>query len=183
MGNSSSFEISLKQIASKEEARILVTGMNWAGKTTILYKLNIGEVIVTCPTIGLILESVRFRNLTFAIWDLGCSLGFKTLWKYFHTNIKGIIFVIDSNDRERMDNLKWLLQEMLFEEMLSQLPILFFANKQDLPNAISLNEITEKLELFLIRGRIWRIQGCSAIRGDGLYEGIEWISHVLNFGS
>merc|ERR1719295_1692310 len=97
-----------------------------------------------------------------------------------------IIFVVDSNDRERIDDAsgadnsaKEELHRLLAEDELRHAVLLVFANKQDLPNAMSVNEVTEKLGLNQLRNRQWYIQGTSATTGDGLYEGLDWLSNTL----
>ena len=86
-------------------------------------------------------------------------------------NTQGIIFVVDSNDRERVSEAREELQRMLNEDELRDALLLVFANKQDLPNAMNAAEITDKLGLHSLRQRSWYIQATCATSGDGLYEG------------
>lgn len=90
-------------------------------------------------------------------------------------NTQGIIFVVDSNDRERVAEAREELQRMLNEDELRDALLLVFANKQDLPNAMNAAEITDKLGLHGLRQRTWYIQAACATSGDGLYEGLEWV--------
>jgi ADP-ribosylation factor protein 1 len=53
------------------EMRILMVGLDAAGKTTILYKLNLGEVVTTIPAIGFNVEEVSYKNISFHVWDVG----------------------------------------------------------------------------------------------------------------
>lgn len=94
-------------------------------------------------------------------------------------NTQGIIFVVDSNDRERVSEAREELQRMLNEDELRDALLLVFANKQDLPNAMNAAEITDKLGLHSLRQRQWFIQATCATSGDGLYEGLEWLSTNL----
>lgn len=55
----------------KSEMRILMLGLDAAGKTTILYKLKLGEVVSSVPTIGFNVESVEYKNINFTVWDIG----------------------------------------------------------------------------------------------------------------
>ncbi len=87
-----------------------------------------------------------------------------------------MIFVVDSNDRDRAGQAKDELQKMLAEEELRDACLLVFANKQDLPNAMSTAEVTEKLGLQSMRQREWYIQGSCATTGEGLYEGLDWLA-------
>ncbi|XP_013358705.1 PREDICTED: ADP-ribosylation factor 2-like isoform X2 [Chinchilla lanigera] len=140
MGNM--LEKLFKSVFGKKEMRILMVGLDAAGKTTILYKLKLGEIVTTIPTIGL-------------------------------------IFVADSNDRERVSEAREELTRMLAEDELRDAVLLVFANKQDLPNAMNAAEITDKLGLHALRHRNWYIQAICATSGDGLYEGLEWLSNQL----
>ena len=91
----------------------------------------------------------------------------------------GIIFVVDSNDRDRAVEAREELQRMLNEDELRDALLLVFANKQDLPNAMNAAEITDKLGLHNLRQRQWFIQSTCATSGDGLYEGLEWLNNNL----
>lgn len=162
-----------------KEMRILMVGLDAAGKTTILYKLKLGEVVSTMPTIGFNVETVEYKNISFTVWDVGGQDKIRPLWRYYFQNTQGIIFVIDSNDRDRIAEAREELQQMLNEDELRDALLLVFANKQDLPNAMNAAEITEKLGLHAIRLRPWYIQAACATSGDGLYEGLEWLSTNL----
>jgi ADP-ribosylation factor protein 1 len=94
-------------------------------------------------------------------------------------NTQGIIFVVDSNDRDRVGEARDELQRMLNEDELRDALLLVFANKQDLPNAMNAAEITDKLGLQMLRQRNWYIQATCATTGEGLYEGLEWLSTNL----
>ncbi|CAN0363502.1 unnamed protein product [Lampetra fluviatilis] len=89
----------------------------------------------------------------------------------------GLIFVVDSNDRERVNEAREELMRMLAEDELRDAVPLVFANKQDLPNAM--NEITVKLGVHSLRHRNWYIQATCATSGNGLYEGLDWLSNQL----
>ncbi|XP_043531236.1 ADP-ribosylation factor 2-like [Chiloscyllium plagiosum] len=161
---------------SKKEMRILMVGLDAAGKTTILYKLKLGEVVTTIPTIGFNVETVEYKNISFTVWDVGGQDKIRTLWKHYFQNTQGLIFVIDSNDRERINEARDELSRMLSEDELRDAVLLIFANKQDLPNAMTPAEITDKLSLHQMRQRIWHVQATCANNGEGLYEGLNWLS-------
>jgi len=177
----------LEKLVGKKEMRILMVGLDAAGKTTILYKLKLGEVVTTIPTIGFNVETVEYKSISFTVWDVGGQDKIRPLWRHYYQNTQGIIFVVDSNDRERIDDsagsentAKEELHRMLAEDELRDAVLLVFANKQDLPNAMSVNEITERLGLNSLRNRKWYIQATCATTGDGLYEGLDWLSNTLN---
>lgn len=167
------------KLFGNKEMRILMVGLDAAGKTTILYKLKLGEIVTTIPTIGFNVETVEYKNISFTVWDVGGQDKIRPLWRYYFQNTQGIIFVVDSNDRDRISEAREELQQMLSEDELRDALLLVFANKQDLPNAMNAAEITDKLGLHLIRQRQWYIQATCATTGDGLYEGLEWLSTNL----
>jgi ADP-ribosylation factor protein 1 len=163
----------------KKEMRILMVGLDAAGKTTILYKLKLGEIVTTIPTIGFNVETVEYKNIQFTVWEVGGQDKLRPLWRHYFQNTQGIIFVVDSNDRDRIVEAREELQRMLNEDELRDAILLVFANKQDLPNAMNAAEITDKLGLHSLRQRAWYIQSTCATSGDGLYEGLEWLATTL----
>lgn len=156
-----------------------MVGLDAAGKTTILYKLKLGEIVTTIPTIGFNVETVEYKNICFTVWDVGGQDKIRPLWKHYFQNTQGLIFVVDSNDRERVTEAQDELQKMLQEDELKDATVLVFANKQDLPNAMSASELTTKLGLNMLTGRGWYIQATCATQGQGLYEGLDWLSSQL----
>jgi len=169
-----------KNLIGKKEMRILMVGLDAAGKTTILYKLKLGEIVTTIPTIGFNVETVEYKNINFTVWDVGGQDKIRPLWRHYFQNTQGLIYVVDSNDRDRIGEANEELQKMLREDELRDATLLVFANKQDLPNAMSVSEITDKLGLHSLGSRKWYIQATCATTGDGLYEGLDWLSSALS---
>lgn len=178
-----SFSKLFSNLFGHKEMRILMVGLDGAGKTTVLYKLKLGEVVTTIPTIGFNVETVEYKNISFTVWDVGGQDKIRPLWRHYFRNTEGIIFVVDSNDRSRISEAREVLQRMLNEDEIRNAVLLVFANKQDLPEAMSAAEITEKLGLHSIRQRPWFIQATCATSGEGLYEGLEWLSNSLKNNS
>ncbi|VAH08623.1 unnamed protein product [Triticum turgidum subsp. durum] len=141
------------RLFAKKEMRILMVGLDAAGKTTILYKLKLGEIVTTIPTIGFNVETVEYKNISFTVWDVGGQDKIRPLWRHYFQNTQGLIFVVDSNDRERVVEARDELHRMLNEDELRDAVLLVFANKQDLPNAMNAAEITDKLGLHSLRQR------------------------------
>jgi len=162
-----------------KEMRILMVGLDAAGKTTILYKLKLGEIVTTIPTIGFNVETVDYNNTKFTVWDVGGQDKIRPLWRHYFQNTQGLIFVVDSNDSDRINEAREELMRMLAEDDLRDAVLLVFANKQDLPNAMRAAEITDKLGLHTLRSRTWYIQATCATSGDGLYEGLDWLANKL----
>ncbi|XP_031276708.1 ADP-ribosylation factor-like [Pistacia vera] len=93
----------LSRLFAKKEMRILMVGLDAAGKTTILYKLKLGEIVTTIPTIGFNVETVEYKNISFTVWNVGGQDKIRPLWRHYFQNTQGLIFVVDSNDRDYMD--------------------------------------------------------------------------------
>ncbi|KAL0477210.1 ADP-ribosylation factor [Acrasis kona] len=162
-----------------KEARILMVGLDAAGKTTILYKLKLDENVTTIPTIGFNVETVQYKKVTFTMWDVGGQDKIRPLWRHYYANTHAVIFVVDSNDRERIGEARDELHRMLGDDQLRDCILLCFANKQDLPNAMNAAEMTDKLSLHNLKQRNWFIQPCCATTGEGLFEGLDWLSSNL----
>jgi len=165
--------------STKREKRILMVGLDAAGKTTVLYKLKLGEIVTTIPTIGFNVETVQYKKINFTVWDVGGQDKIRPLWRHYYSNTNGLIFVVDSNDRDRIHEAAEELQKMLREDELKDAVLLVFANKQDLPGAMSVSEMTDKLGLHSVGARKWYIQSTCATSGDGLYEGLDWLAGNL----
>ena len=167
------------KLLGKKDVRILMLGLDAAGKTTILYQLKMGEIVKTIPTIGFNVESLDYKGLNFTVWDVGGQYKIRVLWKHYYQNTDGLIFVVDSNDKERMEEASEELMKMLAEEELKDCAVLVLANKQDLNGALSPGEVTEKLGMGQLKGRNWLVQGTSAATGQGIKEGLDWMASVL----
>ena len=203
---------------------MLILGLDNAGKTTILYKLQMGEVrsrdiftimaialhphqgcnafvsqvVTTVPTIGFNVETVQYKNLRFQVWDLGGQTSIRPYWRCYYQNTNAVIYVVDSADHDRMGISKQELIAMLEEEELKDAALIVFANKQDLPvrhreiergnrwsgshtcrahlaltarcacastqNALSCEQIADRLGLASLKSRQWAIFKTSAVK-------------------
>ena len=161
---------------SKNNFKILILGIQNAGKTTILYRLSIGQLVKTTPTIGSNVEEISYNNIKFQAWDLGGQESMRSVWDLYYLNTDGIIYVIDSNDLETIEESKSQFKLVLQNESLKGAVILIFANKQDILTAKKVNELIEIYELDTIKDHIWHIQPCSAETGEGLLTGLKWLS-------
>ena len=127
MGNFASI---FKRLLSKKEVRILMLGLDGAGKTTILYKLKLGDNVTTIPTIGFNVETLEYKNINFTVWDVGGQDKIRRLWRHYYMNTHALIFVVDCNDRDRVDEARQELTQMLHDEEMKDAVLLVFANKQ-----------------------------------------------------
>lgn len=164
---------------SNEEHKVIIVGLDNAGKTTILYQFLMSEVVHTSPTIGSNVEEVVWKNIHFLMWDIGGQESLRSAWNTYYTNTEFLILVVDSTDRERLAVTKAELYNMLNHEDLRQAGVLIFANKQDIKGSMSVAEISEQLNLTSIKDHGWHIQACCALTGEGLYQGLEWITNHI----
>jgi small GTP-binding protein len=182
-----------KDFFGKKDQRILMLGLDAAGKSTILYKLRLNETVHTIPTgtiysidstntssVGFNVEHVQYRNIDFTIWDVGGQDRIRPLWRHYFTGVHGLIFVVDSQDTERIDEAAEELHKLMIEDQLRDCVVLVFANKQDLPKSMKVSDMTAKLGLYEQKARRWYVQSCVGTTGEGLYEGLDWFAKTLN---
>ncbi|CAH8511543.1 unnamed protein product [Schistosoma mattheei] len=172
----------LRRLKSKpeQEIRILLLGLDNAGKTTLLKHLASEDITQTTPTQGFNIKSVQSQGFKLNVWDIGGQRKIRPYWKNYFENTDILIYVIDSSDKKRFEETGEELLELLSEDKLAGVPLIVFANKQDLLTAEPANRISDGLGLLTIRDRPWQIQGCSAITGNGVQEGIEWVIKSVN---
>ncbi len=187
------FTKAFKSLTSKNKMIIIMLGLDSVGKSTILYTLKLEEIVTTIPRIGFNIETVTYKNISFAVWDSGewecCAR--RPLWTQCYQKVNAVIWVIDSNDRERLcdedngDNqyqmnvAQEVLHRKLADDELKDAVLLIFANKQDLPNVMDIHEILKRLKIDQIKHN-WLIHVSCGMTGDGLYEGLDWLSNTLN---
>lgn len=129
--------------------------------------------------IGFNVETVTYKNIKFQVWDLGGQTSIRPYWRCYFPNTQAVIYVVDSSDTERLDISKTEFHAILEEDELKNAIVLVYANKQDLPGALDDAKISESLELHKIKNRQWAIFKTSAIKGEGLFEGLDWLSETL----
>ncbi|KAH3765637.1 ADP-ribosylation factor 6 [Pelomyxa schiedti] len=169
----------LAKIFGNREMRVLMLGLDAAGKTTILYKLKLGSSVSTIPTVGFNVETVTYKKVRFNVWDVGGQDKIRPLWRHYFAGTQALIFVIDSSDRERIEEARVELMRIISDREMAQAILLVFANKSDLPKAMDADEVKERLGLEKLRERNWQVQACCALTGEGLSDGLIWLnSHV-----
>ena len=162
-----------------KKAYILILGLDASGKTTLLNRLKTNEGCHTIPTIGFNTETIVYGRLTFTLFDIGGQARLRNLWFHYFQNCDAIVFVVDCNDGKRFDIAKKEIWKLLNHPSLKDIPFLFFANKQDLPNAVKRDALITRLGLMKIRGREWKVAESTATEGYGIEEGFDWLSKNL----
>jgi small GTP-binding protein len=164
----------------RKEARILLVGLDKAGKTTVLYRLKQNTIIPTVSTAGFNMEVIEFRNTQMLMWDVGGGYNSRPYWHCYLQNVDAIVYVVDSADRDRLEEARDELERFLRNDIQKEVLLLIFANKQDLPQSMREMEIVKLLKLEKL-DRHWMVQLCSTYTGEGLFEGLDWIVHHLNY--
>mmetsp|Transcript_78038 Transcript_78038/g.180975 ORF Transcript_78038/g.180975 Transcript_78038/m.180975 type:complete len:188 (+) Transcript_78038:79-642(+) len=164
-----------KMKKDEKEARILMLGLDNAGKTTILKKMSEEDITHIMPTQGFNIKSLVHDGFKLNVWDIGGQKSIRPFWSNYFESSDALVYVIDSSDKRRLEESGAELGELLREDKLGGVPLLLFANKQDLLQAVPADEISQALALDSIKDRDWQIQACSATEGTGLQEGMEWL--------
>uniref|UniRef100_H2Z8I2 ADP-ribosylation factor-like protein 14 n=1 Tax=Ciona savignyi TaxID=51511 RepID=H2Z8I2_CIOSA len=166
---------------ASDPVRILMLGLDAAGKTTILYRLKLHNVVKTIPTIGFNVETVSpCKGLTLTVWDVGGQTKLRRLWRHYYQDSGGLIFVVDSADPTRFSEAKDELFNVLKEPEMSRIPILILANKQDISLAQPIEDLIEHLSLADIpTWQKWNIQPCSATKGEGIQDAMQSFSRMI----
>eukprot|EP01029_Cantina_marsupialis_P005413 TRINITY_DN1586_c0_g1_i2.p2 TRINITY_DN1586_c0_g1~~TRINITY_DN1586_c0_g1_i2.p2 ORF type:complete len:195 (-),score=52.93 TRINITY_DN1586_c0_g1_i2:1215-1739(-) len=166
----------------KQDCKIVVVGLDNSGKTTLLNHLKPkkGEVTEVVPTVGFAVEEFSKGNVAFTAFDMSGQGRYRSLWEQYYTDIHAVIFVVDSADKIRMCVVKEELQDLLSNPVVkdANIPILFFANKMDLPAALSAVDVMSMLALDAIE-KPWHIASSNALTGEGVDEGINWLAEQL----
>jgi ADP-ribosylation factor-like protein 1 len=152
--------------------RILISGLENAGRTTLLQQLN-----NRVPTVGCKLDTGQYKRWTFRVWDLGARYRIR---REYLVSTDALVYVVDSTDKERLGMAKRELFMLLEGEELKHSVLLVFANKQDLPGACTATEVANDLDLSSIQNRPWTIMKSSVTTGMGLAEGMDWLCVQLN---
>ncbi|RCK67107.1 ADP-ribosylation factor 6 [Candida viswanathii] len=167
----------MSKFFKNREMRILMLGLDNAGKTTILYKLKLGKTSKTVPTVGFNVETVKHKNVSFAVWDCGGQERIRPLWRHYFTGTNALIYVVDSLDEDRLEESKQELFRIITDKELSNCLLVVLANKQDVDGAVKPKELIERFELNKLTGQhTWSVIPTIAIDGTGLVETLNWIS-------
>ena len=173
MGNKLSFVWG--KLFSKKEAKVLMLGLDAAGKTTILYQLKLGMNLETIPTMGFVYEKIEHKNFKLSVWDVAGQDSLRPLWKHYYENTKAIIFVVDSSDEKRMNLAKEELHKILLDHEVKDAIICLLANKMDL-KVMTPKEVENRMELDKFKNRLYKTFGVVGLTGEGLTDALDWLA-------
>jgi len=166
--------LSLSKLGQKE-LRVLLLGLDSAGKSTILYKLKLDETLNTIPTVGFNVETIKYKKMNLNVWDVGGQDSIRSLWRHYYTGTHALIFVIDCADHDRIQQARDEFTKIVNDREMKDSVVLIYANKQDLKGARMAHEIPELLGLDRLGERSWSVQPSCATTGDGLEPGLDWL--------
>ncbi|MHA1686935.1 MAG: ADP-ribosylation factor family protein [Candidatus Heimdallarchaeaceae archaeon] len=166
-----------RKLKSEKKAKILVLGLDAAGKTTLTKYVNTGSYLETAPTIGQNIDTINFEGWDITVVDVAGQKHFRFLWEVHYPGTEAVIFVIDAADIERLPEARDLLKTHVFNNpMLEKAPVLIIANKQDLPDAIQAPMLIQLLGLHIeMKDRTFAVFDCSALTGKGVNEAFMWL--------
>lgn len=195
-----SFSFSLSLFSPRQTiTKKTQVGLDNAGKTSILYRLHLGETVSTTPTLGCNVERVvaptsssastsspsssssssSSSGLEFEVWDLGGQANLRPSWAAYYKSSDAAILVVDCTDRARVGIARGELSGLLSHDHLDGAPLLVFANKQDARDAMRPPELTAALALHGVQQRDWHVAGCCALTGEGLEDGLRWLADAV----
>ncbi|TYZ68071.1 hypothetical protein PybrP1_013080 [[Pythium] brassicae (nom. inval.)] len=159
--------------------RIIITGLDAAGKTSLFNRLRLGEVGTTFPTIGFTIESFVYKNIKFTAYDLGGEVRLRPLWLRYLYEMDAVVYVVDACDRERIGEAAEALHSFFRSEDLRDAKLLVYANKQDLAGSMTAAEVRSALKLDTVTKNPHYVVCSSVLFGEGVNEGLDWLRSML----
>mmetsp|Transcript_15874 Transcript_15874/g.26802 ORF Transcript_15874/g.26802 Transcript_15874/m.26802 type:complete len:193 (+) Transcript_15874:256-834(+) len=186
MGALSVFRKVLVKLGLKKlKSTVLVVGLQNSGKSTIVNNLkdDANKVAEITPTVGFSVEQVQLEKCKLTIVDLSGDQKYHKLWSCYYEEAQAIIFVIDATDRGSLEEAKGRLMEVVLHDHLQKIPLLVFANKSDVATALSQTDVMIQMDLknSLHAKKSWLICASSGITGDGLQQGMKWLTDLMKY--
>jgi small GTP-binding protein len=165
-------------LGTKAKREILLVGLDQAGKTQTLYWLKYREKMTTMPTVGFNVETVDHKGTVMTFWDLAGQDRVRSLWAQHFASVDALVFIVDSVDRERINEAKQELWKILKDSRLrKEAVLLVLANKQDLNGSMTSEEVQSALDLPSIDDRPWFCVGTCASDGNGMNSALDWLGY------
>lgn len=168
-----------KQQLKDRQIRVLILGLDNAGKTTIVKRLMGENVQDVHPTLGFSIKTVPRGSLTLNIWDVGGQKSLRPFWHNYFEKTDCLIWVVDATALGRLEDCKNELHATLNEDRLAGAGLLIFVNKMDAIDPKSCDSILERihseLELSQLAKHQYKVLGCSAYTGYNIEEGFTWV--------
>jgi len=155
---------------------LTLVGLQHSGKTTLVNVIAAGQFQEDMiPTVGFNMKKVSRGNVTIKLWDIGGQPRFRSMWERYCRGVNAIVYVVDAANPENFETAKKELHDLLSKPPLANIPVLVLGNKNDLPNAIGVDELCEKLDLNEINGREVCCYSISAKNQVNIDKTLEWL--------
>ncbi|XP_063976053.1 ADP-ribosylation factor-like protein 13B [Diachasmimorpha longicaudata] len=133
--------------SNRKSIVLMMSGLDNAGKTTVLNRLSNEFDPNVMPTMGFRVVSLRHKSFIIRVYDIGGAAQIRAIWKRYYHDIHGLIYVVDASDISRLSESKIVFGELIANEHIAGKPILLLANKQDVPGAIDELDVVENLDV------------------------------------
>ncbi|XP_030369404.1 ADP-ribosylation factor-like protein 3 [Scaptodrosophila lebanonensis] len=165
---------------SAKELRLLVLGLDNAGKTTLVARLGPkAEGVRIRSVVGGSSKEIVINRKKLRFLDLSGQWGRRQIWRNYYGSANALIYVIDSTDAQRLGEARSELFDILLDKRLENTPLLIMSNKQDQVGAMPTSDVTNSLGLTRFERRNWLIQDCSALTGNGVEQAMDWIYRTI----
>ncbi|KAH8551123.1 ADP-ribosylation factor-like protein 8B [Umbelopsis sp. PMI_123] len=166
----------LRSLFFKTEMELTLVGLQNSGKTTLVNVIASGQFIEdSIPTVGFNMRKVTKGSVTLKLWDIGGQPRFRSMWERYCRGVNAIVFVVDAADHAKIDAARTELKSLLEKPQLSNIPVLVLGNKNDLPDALNVDELIETLNLKTITNREVSCYSISAKNQVNIDITLQWL--------
>ncbi|CAF0803709.1 unnamed protein product [Adineta ricciae] len=165
-----------KSLFWKEEMELTLVGLQNSGKTTFVNLIASGQYSEDMiPTVGFNMRKITKGNVTIKIWDIGGQPRFRSMWERYCRGVNAIVFMVDAADHEKLDAAKQEFSNLLEKPQLQGIPVLVLGNKRDLPNALEVQELIQRLDLSPIQDREICCYSISCKEKENIDITLQWL--------
>ncbi|CCJ30845.1 unnamed protein product [Pneumocystis jirovecii] len=164
-----------KQKRKEKEIRILMLGLDNAGKSTIVKKISGEDVMTISPTVGFNIKTLIWGPFKLNIWDIGGQRVLRGYWRNYFEYTDAIVWTVDLTDRIRLSEGCSALKQLLKEDRLLGTILLILGNKCDIESAMEIEELKLYLEVEKITSHKYNVFKISAMSGIMVYEAFKWL--------
>ncbi|KAL9655231.1 hypothetical protein ABK040_009006 [Willaertia magna] len=167
----------VKSLFWKQELELTLVGLQNAGKTTLVNTISFGEMTEdTIPTIGFNMRKVTKGGVEIKLWDIGGQSKFRSMWERYCRGVGAIVYVVDSaSDDQTFETAKKELHELVSKPSLASIPLLVLGNKNDLPNARTVQQVIDQMDLKALTGREVSCYSISAKNAVNIDKTLQWL--------
>ncbi|CAG8616562.1 4164_t:CDS:2 [Ambispora gerdemannii] len=166
----------LRSLFFKTELELTLVGLQNSGKTTLVNVIASGQFTEDMiPTVGFNMRKVTKGNVTMKLWDIGGQPRFRSMWERYCRGVNAIVFVIDSADHDKLEAARTELKSLLEKPQLANIPVLVLGNKNDLPDALNVEQIIEVMNLKSINNREVSCYSISAKNQVNIDITLQWL--------